>query len=317
MIDLVCLAADKNIEAALTGHLVFSTLHTNDAPSSIARLLDLGLEPFLVTASIEGVVAQRLVRKICNNCKTEYTPSVEQLMELELKPEDVEGKIFYYGKGCEVCNNTGYKGRQGLYEIMMLDDDMKDMIINHASTQMLRMESKKRGMKIFSVHKGYSYQSRILGHLANPKDIEKAALNNPDITFIIYHSALQHGPNAERPCTDGVAQAFTGLVATNQGMDGVPHRTGPVMVADVVTGISAFAAVQAALAEQAASRAAGAAPRRHLLDVSLMQSTAALLALNVAEQGLLGHAPSMPNVPAGTYQGSCGGCLMVSMLREP
>jgi type IV pilus assembly protein PilB len=135
------------IEAALTGHLVFSTLHTNDAPSSIARLLDLGLEPFLVTASIEGVIAQRLVRKICNGCKTEYTPSVEQLMELELKPEDVEGKVFYYGKGCEACNNTGYRGRMGLYEIMMLDDEMKDMIINHASTQMLRMESKKRGMR--------------------------------------------------------------------------------------------------------------------------------------------------------------------------
>jgi type IV pilus assembly protein PilB len=135
------------IEAALTGHLVFSTLHTNDAPSSIARLLDLGLEPFLVTASIEGVIAQRLVRKICNGCKTEYTPSVEQLMELELRPEDVEGRVFYYGKGCEVCNNTGYKGRMGLYEIMMLDDDMRDMIINHASTQMLRMESKKRGMR--------------------------------------------------------------------------------------------------------------------------------------------------------------------------
>ena len=135
------------VEAALTGHLVFSTLHTNDAPSSIARLLDLGLEPFLVTASIEGIIAQRLVRKICNGCKTEYTPSVEQLMELELKPEDVEGKIFYYGKGCDACNNTGYKGRMGLYEIMMLDDEMRDMVINHASTQMLRMESKKRGMR--------------------------------------------------------------------------------------------------------------------------------------------------------------------------
>ncbi|CAN5469670.1 ATPase, T2SS/T4P/T4SS family [soil metagenome] len=135
------------VEAALTGHLVFSTLHTNDAPSSIARLLDLGLEPFLVTAAIEGIIAQRLVRRICNNCKTAYTPSEEQLMELDLRPEDVQGKIFYYGKGCENCNNTGYKGRQGLYEIMMLDDEMRDMIVNHASTQMLRMESKKRGMR--------------------------------------------------------------------------------------------------------------------------------------------------------------------------
>src|SRR3954465_8748283 len=95
------------VQASLTGHLVFSTLHTNDAPSAIARLLDLGLEPFLVTASIEGVVAQRLVRKICNNCKAEYTPSEEQLMELELRPDDVQGRKFYYGKGCENCNNTG------------------------------------------------------------------------------------------------------------------------------------------------------------------------------------------------------------------
>ena len=135
------------IEASLTGHLVFSTLHTNDAPSAIARLLDLGLEPFLVTAALEGIVAQRLVRKICLNCKAEYTPTEEQLMELELRPDDVVGKKFYYGKGCDNCNNTGYRGRLGIYEMMLLDDDMRDMIIKHASTQVLRAEAKKRGMR--------------------------------------------------------------------------------------------------------------------------------------------------------------------------
>jgi type IV pilus assembly protein PilB len=135
------------IEASLTGHLVFSTLHTNDAPSSIARLLDLGIEPFLVTAAVEGVIAQRLVRRICSQCKTEYTPSEEQLMELELRPDDVVGKRFYYGKGCDNCNNTGYRGRLGLYEIMLLDDEMKDAIIKHASTQVLRQMSKARGMR--------------------------------------------------------------------------------------------------------------------------------------------------------------------------
>jgi type IV pilus assembly protein PilB len=135
------------VEASLTGHLVFSTLHTNDAPSSVARLLDLGLEPFLVTAALEGVVAQRLVRKICNNCKSEYHPTEEQLMELELRPEDVVGKKFFYGKGCDVCNNTGYKGRMGIYEIMLLDDEIRDMIIKHASTQVLRAEARKRGMR--------------------------------------------------------------------------------------------------------------------------------------------------------------------------
>jgi type IV pilus assembly protein PilB len=139
--------AEIAVQASLTGHLVFSTLHTNDAPSAIARLLDLGLEPFLVTATLEGILAQRLVRKLCLSCKTEYQPSLEQLMELELRPEDVKGRTFYYGKGCEACNNTGYRGRQGIYEIMLLDDEMRDLIIQHASTQILRQEAKKRGMR--------------------------------------------------------------------------------------------------------------------------------------------------------------------------
>jgi type IV pilus assembly protein PilB len=139
--------AEIAVQASLTGHLVFSTLHTNDAPSAIARLLDLGLEPFLVTATLEGILAQRLVRKLCSNCKTEYTPSLEQLMELELRPDDVKGRTFYYGKGCEQCNNTGYRGRQGIYETMLLDDEMRDAIVQHASTQVLRQEAKKRGMR--------------------------------------------------------------------------------------------------------------------------------------------------------------------------
>jgi type IV pilus assembly protein PilB len=139
--------AEIAVQASLTGHLVFTTVHTNDAPGTIARLLDLGLEPFLVTATLEGIVAQRLVRKICGNCKTEYTPTREQLMELELRPEDVEGRKIYYGKGCENCNNTGYKGRMGIYEVMTLDDDIRDMIIKHASTQVLRLEARKRGMR--------------------------------------------------------------------------------------------------------------------------------------------------------------------------
>jgi type IV pilus assembly protein PilB len=139
--------AEISVQASLTGHLVFSTLHTNDAPAAIARLLDLGLEPFLVTATLEGIIAQRLVRRICNNCRAEYVPSEEQLMELELRPDDVAGKTFYFGKGCDQCNNTGYKGRQGIYEMMVLDDDMRDLIVKHASTQILRLEAKKRGMR--------------------------------------------------------------------------------------------------------------------------------------------------------------------------
>jgi type IV pilus assembly protein PilB len=139
--------AEIAVQASLTGHLVFSTLHTNDAPSAIARLLDLGLEPFLVTATMEGIVAQRLVRRICANCKAEYQPTEEQLMELELRLDDVKDRKFFYGKGCDACNNTGYKGRQAIYEMMTLDDEMRDMIVKHASTQILRAESRKRGMR--------------------------------------------------------------------------------------------------------------------------------------------------------------------------
>jgi len=139
--------AEIAVQASLTGHLVFSTLHTNDAPSAIARLLDLGLEPFLVTATLEAVVGQRLVRRICTHCKTPFDPSDELLMELELTRDDTKGKQFYYGRGCEFCNNTGYRGRIGIFETMVLDDEIRDMIMNHASTQALRQEARKRGMR--------------------------------------------------------------------------------------------------------------------------------------------------------------------------
>ncbi len=139
--------AEISIQASLTGHLVFTTLHTNDAPSTIARLLDLGLETFLVTATLEGIIAQRLVRRICINCKTEYRPTEEQLMELGLTLEDAEGKKFYYGRGCDMCNNTGYRGRTGIFEIMTFDDEIRDLIMNHASTAVLREAARRKGMK--------------------------------------------------------------------------------------------------------------------------------------------------------------------------
>ncbi len=136
-----------SIQASLTGHLVFTTLHTNDAPSSIARLLDLGVEPFLITATLEGVIAQRLVRRVCVHCKEEFQPTEEQLMELELLPEDVKGRTFFRGRGCDHCNNTGYRGRLGIYEIMTFDDEMRDMVMANASTNLLRDAAKKRGMR--------------------------------------------------------------------------------------------------------------------------------------------------------------------------
>ena len=135
------------VQASLTGHLVFTTLHTNDAPSSIARLLDLGLESFLITATIEGILAQRLVRKICQRCKEAYTPADEELFLLNLTPEDLEGRQLYRGLGCDYCNHSGYKGRMGIFEVMTLDDDLRDMIMKQASSQLLRAEARKRGMR--------------------------------------------------------------------------------------------------------------------------------------------------------------------------
>jgi type IV pilus assembly protein PilB len=134
------------IEASLTGHLVFTTLHTNDAPTAVTRLLDMGLEPFLVAASIECIVAQRLVRTICVNCKSPYTPSNEELMMLGLTPDQVAGQQFYYGKGCEICKNTGYKGRTALFEILDANDRIRDMILEKASATKLRAVAQRAGM---------------------------------------------------------------------------------------------------------------------------------------------------------------------------
>ncbi|MBM4108795.1 MAG: pilus assembly protein PilB [Phycisphaerae bacterium] len=135
------------VQASLTGHLVLSTLHTNDAPSSIIRLLDLGMESFLLTATLEGVVAQRLVRRICAACKETYAPKEEELMELNLTPDDVRGRVFFRGRGCDKCNGSGYRGRTALYEIMTLDDELRDMVMKQASTSVLREYSRKRGMR--------------------------------------------------------------------------------------------------------------------------------------------------------------------------
>jgi type IV pilus assembly protein PilB len=140
--------AEIAAQASLTGHLVFTTLHTNDAPSSIARLLDLGIEPFLVTATLEGIIAQRLVRKICENCKTAFEPTDLQLKELGLSPDDVKGKQFYYGRGCSKCNKTGYRGRIAIFEIMTFNDRIRELIMSHASTTVLRTASQKSGMKL-------------------------------------------------------------------------------------------------------------------------------------------------------------------------
>jgi len=150
------------VQSALTGHLVFTTLHTNDAPSTIARLVDLGLEPFLITATLEAIVAQRLVRRICDNCKADYVPTEDQLIQLALSPEEVGDRHFYYGKGCDYCNSTGYRGRLALYEIMPMNDAIRGHIMDHASTTVLKREARKAGMRtlresgLTAIYNGYT-----------------------------------------------------------------------------------------------------------------------------------------------------------------
>ncbi|RLS89304.1 MAG: pilus assembly protein PilB [Planctomycetota bacterium] len=156
------------IQASLTGHLVLTTLHTNDAPSTVLRLVDLGVETFLLTATIEAIVAQRLVRRVCTDCKESFTPTEEMLMELSLRPRDVEGKVFYRGSGkkngqkCGKCRASGYRGRKGIFEIMALDDEIRELIMKQASTNVLRNEAKKRGMRtlresgLLAVYEGHT-----------------------------------------------------------------------------------------------------------------------------------------------------------------
>ena len=134
------------VQASLTGHVVFSTLHTNDAPSTVTRLKDMGVPTFLITATVEAILAQRLVRRICPGCREPIAPTEEQIIELQLSPEDVKGKSFFRGVGCNSCNNTGYKGRVGLFELMVMDDELREMIMTDAQTDHLRDRAKEKGM---------------------------------------------------------------------------------------------------------------------------------------------------------------------------
>ncbi len=135
------------VQASLTGHLVLSTLHTNDAPSSILRLLDLGVEPFLLTATIEGIVAQRLVRTICPKCKEAYEPREEELMELNLTFEDVAGRQLFRGRGCDNCHKSGYRGRMAIFEIMAMTDEIRELVMKRASTNAIRDQARRFGMR--------------------------------------------------------------------------------------------------------------------------------------------------------------------------
>jgi general secretion pathway protein E len=138
--------AEIAIQSALTGHLVFSTLHTNDSASAVTRLIDMGIEPFLVTSSIISILAQRLVRVICKDCKEAYTPDQESLQNIGLTLEMLEGNQIYRGRGCPSCLNTGYMGRTGIFELMGLDDTVKNMILKTSDANAIKHKALEQGM---------------------------------------------------------------------------------------------------------------------------------------------------------------------------
>ena len=139
--------AETGVQASLTGHLVLSTLHTNDAPSAVTRLVDMGVEPFLISASIIGVLAQRLARQICQNCKEPYKPPSEALRRVGFNVEDVDDVVFYRGRGCEQCKHTGYRGRNGIFEFMLMTEEIQDLIVKRAPLSEVRNAALANGMK--------------------------------------------------------------------------------------------------------------------------------------------------------------------------
>ncbi|PHX79445.1 MAG: pilus assembly protein PilB [Opitutia bacterium] len=135
------------VQASLTGHVVLSTLHTNDAPGAVTRLIDMGLEPFLISASLEGVLAQRLLRRVCKTCRTAYEPDKDVINMLDVDALEIANKKFYYGKGCADCNRSGFKGRQGLFELMTINDQLRTLITQKAPTLVLKQKAIESGMR--------------------------------------------------------------------------------------------------------------------------------------------------------------------------
>jgi type IV pilus assembly protein PilB len=138
--------AQISIQASLTGHLVLSTLHTNDAPGAVTRLLDMGVEPFLISSTLMAVLAQRLVRTTCTNCRTPFEPTEEQLALLNLSPHDLGDKVFHYGCGCATCNDTGYKGRKGIFELLIISEAIRTLINERSPTVVVRQKAVELGM---------------------------------------------------------------------------------------------------------------------------------------------------------------------------
>jgi general secretion pathway protein E len=139
--------AEIAIQASLTGHLVFSTLHTNDSAGAMTRLVDMGIEPFLISSSVTAVLAQRLVRVICRACKGPVQLTSERLGEIGLSPQDVPGGITYRGSGCAECLHTGYRGRTGIYELLVMSDDIRKLVVERADANQIKRAACEGGMK--------------------------------------------------------------------------------------------------------------------------------------------------------------------------
>ncbi|AHF93357.1 type II secretory pathway, ATPase PulE/Tfp pilus assembly pathway, ATPase PilB [Opitutaceae bacterium TAV1] len=139
--------AQISIQASLTGHLVLSTLHTNDAAGAVTRLVDMGVEPFLIASSLEAVLAQRLVRRICSKCRTAYEPPADLLQQLGIDPIDIGDREFFYGKGCEHCSDTGYRGRMGIYEWLRMSEAVRDLVVQRAPTLVIKQKALEQGMR--------------------------------------------------------------------------------------------------------------------------------------------------------------------------
>ena len=164
------------INASLTGHLVFSTLHTNDAPSAVTRLIDIGVKPFLVASSTRALMAQRLVRKVCKNCATPYPPTESELRTLNIDSSAASGATFMRGKGCGNCSNTGYRGRFGVFEIFVIDDEARKLIYDRVPSSVLRTRAREMGMRTLRE----DGVRKVLAGMTSPEEVIRATVGDVD-----------------------------------------------------------------------------------------------------------------------------------------
>jgi general secretion pathway protein E/type IV pilus assembly protein PilB len=164
------------INASLTGHLVFSTLHTNDAPGAVTRLIDIGVKPFLVASSTRCLMAQRLVRKICKRCAEPYEPTESELRSLNIDPNNVQNATFKRGKGCSDCNKNGYRGRFGVFEIFVIDDEARKLIYDRVPSSVLRARAREMGMRTLREDGA----RKVLAGLTTPEDVIRATVGDID-----------------------------------------------------------------------------------------------------------------------------------------